>query len=118
MQRLLFVLLAACASRPATQTPPPTTTTTAAPTFRTGPNGVPLPLDAVEAGDGFEVPRPKDAVLAELRPLLEAQGWTIAEVSSSADETVWDITKANETPASLRTTRKDATTSLAIRAKY
>lgn len=64
--------------------PPAAGETSSALGFKPGPGGFPVPSDA-DAGQavgvdntGYNIPRPKDAVYAQLRPELEKLGFEIA----------------------------------------
>jgi hypothetical protein len=63
--------------------PPAAGTDSSASGFKPGPGGFPVPSDA-DAGQavgvdntGYNIPRPKDTVYAQLRPELEKQGFRI-----------------------------------------
>ena len=59
--------------------------------FKPGPGGFPVPSDA-DAGQavgvdntGYNIPRPKDAVYAQLRPEIEKQGFTVDKYIAQAN---------------------------------
>jgi hypothetical protein len=112
----VFLLLVACGGAPAKEpvkpevpdtTPPDTTPPEVTPdtpaTFKAGPDGFPLPLDAddgtpVPEGGGkltvFKVPRGKTVVADELKATVIADGWTIdAEEVSPRGAIRLDISK-------------------------
>ena len=70
-----------------------------------GPSGFPLPKDAagskLSPPEGskvlvFEVPRPKETVLTELRAALKADGWTITGDTTSPRGAVRLVVKKGE----------------------
>jgi hypothetical protein len=134
MQKLIvLVLVAACGSSPKS-TPPttpttPTTTVTAPPeatpaTFKAGPNGLPLPLDADDGEAApagmtiFKVPRGKTVVADELRVILKEAGWEIVDEETSPRGAIrMNLRKAGETPAMFRLTGDDTQTALIVQPK-
>jgi hypothetical protein len=129
---IILVVVAACGGTPkSTRTTTPTTTTvTAAPetvpepkpaTFKPGPNGLPLPLDADDGEPApagitiFKVPRGKAAVADELRVILKEVGWEILSEGTSPRGAIRiEVHKAGETPAMLRLTGDDTQTALIV----
>jgi hypothetical protein len=134
MQKLIVLtLIAACGSSPKA-TPPttPTTTTVTTPkapeakpaTFKPGPNGLPLPLDADDGEAApagmtiFKVPRGKTVVADELRVMLKEAGWEILDEETSPRGAIRiNVQKAGETPAMLRLTGDDTQTALIVQPK-
>jgi hypothetical protein len=138
---VLLFSLAACGGSPKS-TPPTTTPPTTAPpvaetpvsdppkeeaaTFKPGPSGVPLPLDADDGapapgGGGaitvFKVPRGKLEVADELRATFKAEGWEIVDEETSPRGAIRIQIKKAETTMMARLTGDDAQTALIIQAK-
>jgi hypothetical protein len=135
MKKLIVLILIAASGSAPKSTPPttPTTTVTAPPeklpeakpaTFKSGPDGVPLPLDADDGEAApagmtiFKVPRGKLVVADELRVILKEAGWEIlSEETSPRGAIRIDVRKAGETPAMLRLTGDDTQTALIVQPK-
>lgn len=132
---VVLTLIAACAGspKPPPTTPPPTTTVVTTPkpepkpaTFKAGPNGIPIPLDADDGQPAsgasmitvFKVPRGKLVVAEEMRAILAEVGWEIAgEEVSPRGAIRLELTKAGETSVMLRMTGDDAQTALIVQPK-
>ena len=132
---LLFVLAAACGgskSTPKTPDKPPADAgvvadaPAAAATFKPGPNGVPLPLDASdgEAAPGgggaitvYKVPRGKNEVADELRTTLKAEGWEIVNEETSPRGAIRIEIKKDTTSMMARLTGDETQAALIIQTK-
>lgn len=105
----------------------PLTDAPATGSFIPGPGGIPLPSDNTERSDMvpaggsmfmFEMPRSRDAVSAELRTNLAAEGWTIdsEEVSPRHKALRLKVSKAGAT-VDVRVTGDDAKAGIIITLK-